>query len=158
MTHRHTQSCPIAQGLNIFGDKWVFLIIRESLYGVTRFKDFQENTGIAKNLLTDRLNTLVDEGIFEKVNVGDRGTRYAYQLTEKGQSLKTIIFAIFQWGNSHLYTLDEQPVVLLDRKNMQPIETLQLRRIDGTVLQDEDILVIPGPGADKTTFKKNIDS
>ena len=154
MTYRHTHSCPIAQGLNIFGDKWVFLILRESFYGITRFKDFQTNTGIAKNLLTVRLNTLVDEGIFEKVNVGDKGTRYAYQVTEKGQSLKIIVFAILQWGNTHLYTLDEQPIVLLDRKNMQPIEPLQLRNIEGDVLQDEDILIIPGPGADKDTIER----
>lgn len=154
MTYKHTHSCPIAQGLNIFGDKWMFLILREAFYGVSRFKDFQINTGIAKNLLTVRLNILVDEGIFEKVNIGDKGTRYVYQLTEKGRSLKIIVFAIFQWGNNHLYNIDDQPIVLLDRKNMQPIEPLQLRSIDGNVLQDEDILIIPGPGADIDTIDR----
>ena len=87
MANRHTQTCAIAGALNVLGDHWPLLLVREAFYGSTRFGEFQRNTGIAKTLLSDRLLFLEEEGIFRKEDVGERGTRYAYRLTEKGVAL-----------------------------------------------------------------------
>ena len=103
MTRPHTQTCAVAGFLNIFGDNWTLLIIREALYGVTRFKEFRTNTGIAKNLLSDRLVSLVSQGILEKRDIGEHGTRYAYHLTDRGRALETVLFAVQEWGNEHVY-------------------------------------------------------
>ncbi|MEL7372034.1 MAG: helix-turn-helix domain-containing protein, partial [Myxococcota bacterium] len=81
MGKRHTQTCPVAGFLNIFGDSWTLMIVREAFYGATRFSEFQRNTGIAKNLLSDRLSMLVEEDILQIENIGERGTRYAYRFT-----------------------------------------------------------------------------
>ena len=80
MSKRHTQKCSVAGFLNVFGDGWTLLVIREALYGATRFSEFRANTGIAKNLLSDRLSKLVDEGILATEDIGERGSRNALQL------------------------------------------------------------------------------
>ena len=96
MAKPHTQTCPIAAFLNVFGDAWTLMIIREAFYGATRFTEFQRNTGAARNLLSDRLAMLVSNGVLERQNVGEQGTRYAYRLTDKGQSLVPVLVAMMQ--------------------------------------------------------------
>ena len=86
MAEPHQQTCPIAASLNELGDAWTLLIVREALYGATRFRDFRNNTGIAKNLLASRLNQMVETDILEKFDVGEHGTRYEYKLSPKGKA------------------------------------------------------------------------
>ncbi|ENV36494.1 hypothetical protein F959_02439 [Acinetobacter venetianus RAG-1 = CIP 110063] len=92
-------SCPIARSLSIFGDRWTLLIIRNAFLRTRRFDDFQKQLGITRHLLTERLNRLVDNKIFEKVLYQEAPKRYEYKLTEKGLALYPIIMAVTTWGN-----------------------------------------------------------
>jgi DNA-binding HxlR family transcriptional regulator len=99
MTIPHQQACPIAASLNQLGDAWTLLIVREANRGVSRFSDFRKNTGIAKNLLAQRLIQMVEHGILEKHDVGSLGTRFEYRLTAKGKALAPMMATIIQWVN-----------------------------------------------------------
>lgn len=93
-------NCPIARSLSIFGDRWTLLIIRNAFMATHRFDDFQKQLGITRHLLTERLNRLVDNHIFEKVLYNEAPKRYKYKLTEKGLALYPVIVSISTWGNS----------------------------------------------------------
>lgn len=95
-------NCPIARSLSIFGDRWTLLIIRNSFMRTRRFDDFQRQLGITRHLLTERLNRLVDNQIFEKVLYQDAPKRYEYRLTERGLALYPIILTLSAWGNRWL--------------------------------------------------------
>lgn len=154
MTHRHTHTCPVAEVLNIFGDHWTWLIVREAFYGATRFSEIQRNTGIARNLLSDRLRLLVSEGILETVDIGTSGTRHAYRLTPKGESLHPLLLALSQWGNTHIYGQENAPAEIIDKRTGRPIPAIAVRGEDGKVLSPDDIEIHPGPGASAATVKR----
>ncbi|MEM0896100.1 MAG: helix-turn-helix domain-containing protein [Verrucomicrobiota bacterium] len=91
--------CPVACSLDLIGDKWTLLVVRDLLLGRSHFKDFEESPeGIATNILTNRLGRLVDEGLAEKTPSPERKGRAAYQLTKKGKSLEPVVQAISDWG------------------------------------------------------------
>ena len=94
--------CSVARTLEIVGDRWTWLIIRDAFLGVSRFREFQESLGVAPNVLHDRLTRLVDERIFERQPYGERPVRYAYRLTQKGEDLFTALNALRQWGDEYL--------------------------------------------------------
>src|SRR5215475_12752821 len=93
------QNCSIASALEVVGERWTLLIVRDVFLGLRRFDQFQESLGIARNVLTDRLNWLVDEGILERVLYSDRPERYEYRLTQKGRDLLLPLLARQQWGD-----------------------------------------------------------
>ncbi|MFW1857398.1 winged helix-turn-helix transcriptional regulator [Acinetobacter defluvii] len=92
--------CPIARTLSIFGDRWTLLIIRNAFLRTQRFDDFQQQLGITRHLLAERLNRLVDCHVFEKVLYNQSPKRYEYKLTPKGKALYPIIIAMSDWGNT----------------------------------------------------------
>lgn len=92
-------NCSIAQCLEVVGEWWTLLIVRDALFGVTRFDDFRSRLGIARNVLTQRLEHLVAQGILEKTPYQDNPVRYDYLLTDKGRSLWQILAAMRQWGD-----------------------------------------------------------
>ena len=96
------QNCSIARALEVVGERWTLLIIRDVLLGLHRFDEFQESLGIARNVLTDRLNRLVDEGVLERVLYSERPERYEYHLTKKGLDLNIALTALRQWGDDYL--------------------------------------------------------
>lgn len=147
MTQKHRQACPIAHSLNIIGDRWTLLIIREAFGATTRFSDFQRRTGIARNLLADRLSLLVAEGILMKKDIGERGVRYAYHLTEKGRALLPVMVALHMWGNENLFGNGAEPVLLVDRSTGETIRSVEIRTSSGAAVQPENIRRRPGPGA-----------
>ena len=147
MANRHTQTCAIAGALNVLGDSWTLLLVREAFNGVTRFSEFQRNTGIAKTLLSDRLAFLVDEGIFRTEDVGERGTRLAYVLTEKGRALDTVMVALMQWSNEHVFGKGKEPMFLIDRDTGRPVRQMRLRNAKGKHLRSDDVCYRAGPGA-----------
>jgi DNA-binding HxlR family transcriptional regulator len=93
------QDCPIARTLEIVGERWTLLIVRDVLDGLSRFDQFQASLGIARNVLTDRLNRLVAEGILERVPYSKRPPRYEYRLTERGRELEPALAALRRWGD-----------------------------------------------------------
>jgi DNA-binding HxlR family transcriptional regulator len=103
------QDCSIARTLEIVGERWTLLIVRDAFLGLTRFDEFQQSLGIARNVLTERLNLLVDEGILERVRYSERPERHDYQLTQKGRDLRLVLAGLRQWGDAHV---GEGPTVL----------------------------------------------
>ena len=107
--------CPVACALDLFGDRWTLLVIRDLLMGRTRFKEFSTSPeGIPTNILSDRLSRLLEGGLVEKFPTSAGSKRFAYRLTEKGQSLKPIILSIRDWGleweaGTRLMNLSETP-------------------------------------------------
>ena len=97
-------SCAIARSLGVLGERWTFLILREAFSGLTRFAEFRDSLGIAPDVLTDRLTTLVDYGVLERVAYQEPGarSRSAYVLTPAGRELMVVLAALQQWGDEHL--------------------------------------------------------
>lgn len=105
-------SCSIAATLMVIGDRWTLLILRDIFRGVRRFTQLREDLGIAKNILSDRLQKLVDAGVLETVEYQQRPVRYEYRLTAKGQDLSPSLVALMHWGD-RWYAADGPPTVLV---------------------------------------------
>jgi len=96
------QNCSVARSLELVGERWTLLIVRDAFLGRHRFEEFQASLGIARNILTDRLAKLVDHGIFERVRYQERPDRYEYRLTDKGRDLRLPLLALMEWGDRYL--------------------------------------------------------
>jgi DNA-binding HxlR family transcriptional regulator len=113
------QNCSIARALEIVGERWTLLIVRDAFLGISRFDDFQESLGIARNVLAERLARLVDEGILERVRYSERPERYEYRLTPKGRELNVALAGLRQWGDRYLS--DRPPRVLRAKADGTPV-------------------------------------
>jgi DNA-binding HxlR family transcriptional regulator len=137
------QNCSIARALEIVGERWTLLIIRDVFLGRRRFDQLQESLGIARNVLTDRLNRLVDEGVLERVLYSERPERYEYRLTSMGGDLNIALAAFRQWGDQYL---SEKPPVLLRRKvDKKPVVAALVPK-GAKVLRAAEVEAVPGPG------------
>lgn len=132
-------SCSIARCLEQVGDGWTLLIIREAFFGTRRFGEFQSHLGIAPNVLTARLQGLVQHGILQAMAESENGRVLDYRLTDKGRDLFPIVIALLQWGDRHTPAPDGPPVQVVDRENGRPIAALQVHSDDGRVLQARDV-------------------
>ena len=99
--------CPIARSLDVIGDWWSLLIVREAAKGVTRFSEFQRNLGLARNILTIRLKALVASGILSNVPASDGSAYLEYRLTDKGRALRPVLAALARWGREFLFAPGE---------------------------------------------------
>ncbi|MGH8995875.1 MAG: winged helix-turn-helix transcriptional regulator [Acidimicrobiales bacterium] len=113
--HYESQHCSIARSLEVVGDRWTILIVREALWGTRRFDDFQRNLGIARTVLTERLGRLVDDGVLVKRRYQERPARFEYRLTEKGTDLWPVLMALLFWGDRH--TVDSPPPVVIEHRD-----------------------------------------
>jgi DNA-binding HxlR family transcriptional regulator len=139
------QNCSIARTLEIVGERWTLLIIRDAFLGRSRFDEFRESLGIARNVLTDRLNRLVDEGIMERRRYSERPPRDEYVLTEKGRELRLALTGLRQWGDRYL---SEQPPRLLQRRSdAKPVIVAFVPEDAAGVLREDELESVPGPGA-----------
>jgi DNA-binding HxlR family transcriptional regulator len=138
------QNCSIARALEVVGERWTLLIVRDAFLGLRRFDEFQESLGIARNVLTDRLNRLVDEGILERVRYSERPERFEYHLTTKGRELNIALAGLRQWGDRYL---SEKPPRIMRRKtDRKPVVAALVPRGTDVVRYDE-VETVPGPGA-----------
>ncbi len=108
------QICSVAGTLELVGERWTLLIVRDAFMGARRFEDFQRRTGAARNVLSNRLNTLVEEGILRRVPYQEHPVRYEYRLTEKGLDLWPVIVALVQFGDRHIYP-GRAPILLVHK-------------------------------------------
>jgi DNA-binding HxlR family transcriptional regulator len=136
------QDCSIARALEIVGERWTLLIIRDAFLGRRRFEEFQESLGIARNVLTERLNRLVEEGIFERVRYQERPERFEYKLTRKGRDLNVALTALRQWGDEYI---SEKPPVLLRTKVDKKAVVAALIPKGSQHLRADEVEVVPGP-------------
>ncbi|MBQ0711052.1 MULTISPECIES: helix-turn-helix domain-containing protein [unclassified Ochrobactrum] len=134
--------CPSARALDVIGDWWSLLIVREAFDGVTRFSAFQRNLGIARNILSDRLRKLTAEEIMESVPDPNGGAHQEYRLTAKGRDLLPVVVALRQWGETHLFAPEEPHSRLVDTVSGQNIAKLDVRAQDGRVLSADDVVLI----------------
>jgi DNA-binding HxlR family transcriptional regulator len=133
-------NCSIASALDIVGEPWTLLIVRDAFYGVRRFDDFQENLGIARNVLTARLKKLVEAGVFRKTAYRQRPLRHEYRLTEKGAALFTVIVGLKQWGDRFgTAARGGKPMDLVDRGDGRPLEPLLIDADTGQRLELTEI-------------------
>ena len=127
-------ACPVARSVDLIGDRWSLLIVRDAFDGMRRFGDFQRSLGVARNILADRLRKLVDAGILETQDASD-GTAYQeYVLTLEGESLFPVVVALRQWGEQHLFERGERHSVLVDKRNGKPIPFMVPTARDGSTL------------------------
>ncbi len=137
------QSCSIARALEVVGERWTLLIVRDAFLGLRRFDEFQESLGIARNVLTDRLNRLVDEGILERVRYSERPERFEYRLTAKGRELDIALAGLRQWGDK--YVSDKPPRLMRRKADRKPVIAALVPK-GAPVLRPGDVETVPGPG------------
>lgn len=139
--------CSVAQALEVVGEWWTLLIIRDAFLGVRRFDDFVERLGIARNVLTSRLATLVEAGVLERRTYDEGRQRHDYVLTDKGRALWPVLTVLRQWGDEWILGKGNEPVVLEHlscghRTTVVPVCDVCGERIDG-----RSVRAVPGPGA-----------
>jgi DNA-binding HxlR family transcriptional regulator len=141
------KECSISRAMEVVGDRWSILLLREAYYGTRRFDEFQYYLGVAPNILSARLKKFVDLGMMTRVPLAEHGGRYEYVLTEKGRDFFPTYLALKKWGDDWLAEPEGPQVVFRDRSSGQPIEypTLMSRR--GKPLEFEDIEIVAGSGA-----------
>lgn len=126
--------CPVARALDVIGDWWSLLIIRDAFDEVRRFSEFEKGLGIAKGMLATRLRDLTERGILETAPASDGSAYKEYVLTEKGRGLFLVIIALRQWGEDYLYRPGDLRSSLLEAKSGDPVGRLELRAQDGRPL------------------------
>ena len=140
------QNCSIAGTLELIGERWTPLIIRDAFLGIRRFDDFQRNLGIARNVLQARLERLVEAGILKRKPYQERPPRYEYVLTRRGVDLWPVIMALMSWGDRHLFP-DGPPVVIRHKGCGGAMDDRRICRKCGTPLEPWDAEPELGPGA-----------
>ncbi|HWM86879.1 MAG TPA: helix-turn-helix domain-containing protein [Kofleriaceae bacterium] len=148
------ENCSIARALEVLGDWWTLLVVREAFLGTRRFADFEANLPISKNVLTQRLSHLVEHGVLERVDAGVHGPRYEYELTRMGKDLVVVLTALRQWADRWVFGPGREPVLFCDRRTGRPIPRLLLRGEDGEPLRAGEIEMRPGPGASAETVER----
>lgn len=140
--------CPSARSLDVIGDWWSLLIVRDAFDGLTRFGEFQKSLGIAKNILAQRLRTLVERGILASVPAPNGGAHQEYQLTDMGRDLFPVMVALRQWGERYLFEPGEPHSKLVDRDTGRPIR-LDVRTDDGSAITADKALILKVPVPDE---------
>ncbi|CAN5310074.1 helix-turn-helix domain-containing protein [soil metagenome] len=135
-------NCGIARALQIVGDWWTLLIVRDAFHGRQRFNEFQKSLGLAKNILSARLKKLVEEGILKVEQDSEVPSSRRYLLTKKGERLGTILVALWQWGEENGFERGELKYAMVDKRGGKPLAKLQIISRDGEVLGPRDFHMV----------------
>jgi DNA-binding HxlR family transcriptional regulator len=138
------QVCSIARALEVLGERWTLLIVRDALRGLRRFDDLQQSLGVARNVLAERLRRLVEAGVLERVEYQQRPTRHEYRLTDRGRELGVALLALLQWGDRHLAGPEGPPRVGRHRDCGGALRVRMVCEHCGDTVDDPEI--VPGPG------------
>src|SRR6202048_2057709 len=138
-------TCSVAQCLDVVGEWWSLLIVRDAFLGVTRFDDFQARLGISRNILTQRLNRLVDNGVMKRVPYQDHPPRSEYRLTDKGRDLWHVVTAMRQWGDRWAAP-DGPPVEMIHKGCGHVADAVAVCSVCGEQLDARAVRVVAGPG------------
>lgn len=145
------RNCAIARSLDILGDGWTLLILRDAFFGVRRFADFERHLAISKNVLSQRLRSLVDHEILERVDAGEHGERFEYRLTAKGEALLPVLTTLREWGDEWIFGEGNEPLVFRDRASGELLPRTRVRDAAGRALSRRELWAEAGPGADAST-------
>jgi DNA-binding HxlR family transcriptional regulator len=146
--------CPIARSLERVGEWWSILILRDAFHGLTRFDQFQKSLDIAPNMLTRRLNALVESGLLERRRYNERPPRDEYVLTERGRDFRPVLWALLSWGNKH-FAPEGKSVVLVDRETGAEADPVLVDRASGRPISDAAFRSAAGPAADERTRRRH---
>ena len=149
-----TLNCSVAYALELIGEGWSILILREAFLGVRRFEDFQKHLGVARNILTIRLNKLCDNEILMRTPIKEGGKRHEYRLTPMGRDLYPTLIAMTQWGDRWLHRTEGAPVRFVERESGEDIANVAIHSRDGRQLDPREIALRPGPGATEETRER----
>lgn len=138
--------CSVAQCLEVVGEWWSMLIVRDVFLGVSRFDQFQERLGISRNVLTQRLARLVEAGVLKKVPYSGNPPRYDYRLTEKGRDLWPVITTMREWGDKYAAP-SGPPLQIVHNRCGQVAEAVLVCSACGEPLGAREVIAVPGPGA-----------
>ena len=145
--------CPVARSLERVGEWWSILILRDAIYGITRFDEFQKNLAIAPNMLTRRLTALVEAGLLEKRLYCEKPPRYEYILTPRGRDFRPILLSLQAWGNRH-FAPEGASVMLVDRATGLPADPILVDCNTGQPITDATHANAPGPAAGPRVKKR----
>jgi DNA-binding HxlR family transcriptional regulator len=138
--------CPVARTLEVLGDWWTLLIVRDAFRGLTRFKEFEASLGVSSNILAARLKALVDGGVLA-VSARDQGGRaLSYALTDRGRALLPTLIAMSLWGLAHRFEPGAATVEVVDRATGRRVDGLLYRTDDGRVIDETQVQVRPVRG------------
>lgn len=140
-----SDECPIARSLERVGEWWSILIMRDALHGLRRFDEFSRSLGIAPNMLTRRLNGLVDAGMLERRAYSERPPRYEYVPTAKGEDFRMVLMSLVAWGNRH-YAQEGASVEVVERETGQQVQPM-MATVDGAWVAMDQCVVRAGPAA-----------
>ena len=136
--------CPIARSLDQVGEWWSILILRDAFKGMTRFDQFQKNLGIAPNMLTRRLATLVESGLLERRLYSEKPPRHEYVLTPKGRDFRPVLWALIAWGNKHVPP-EGGTMVVVDAETGEEVEPVLVDGRTGRLLRSPEFKVANVP-------------
>lgn len=139
--------CSAARALELLGDRWALLLIREVMFGTHRFDDFAAHLGIARNVLSAKLCGLVEAGVLVQRPLRQDAKRLGYELTEMGEGLLPVLVALLQWGDRWLQTPDSIPILVIERATGEALAPIRLRNAAGKELTRRELDWAPGPGA-----------
>lgn len=138
-------NCSIFRALDVLADRWTMLVLREAFMGARRFTDMQRDLGVARNVLTDRLNLLVDAGVLERRQYQDRPVRHEYRLTAMGKELQPALLTLMHWGDTHL--APHGPPALIHHQDCGNVTApLLVCEHCREPLTPRNVTVKPGPG------------
>ena len=149
----HKMLCPIARSLERVGEWWSMLIMRDALHGMRRFDEFQKSLGIAPNMLTRRLNSLVEAGLLERRRYSTRPPRYEYVPTACGRDFFLVLVALVNWGNKH-FVGDGKSVVIADRRTGATADPLLVDVTTGQPIDEPNYALAAGPAANARIRQK----
>ena len=139
------QVCSIAHTLEVIGERWTLLVVRDALLGLRRFDDFQRSLGVARNVLADRLKRLTAAGVLERVPYQQRPQRFEYQLTAAGRELAVAVIALMHWGDRHLAGPAGPPRLTRHRDCGGAVHSTLVCATCAEPVPDADLEVLPGP-------------
>jgi DNA-binding HxlR family transcriptional regulator len=144
----------VARALGQIGERWSLLIVREAIMGSARFDEFHSRLGVARNILTARLTTLVEAGVLQRTQSTESARIFDYTLTDKGWDLLPVVAALMHWGDVWIEPEAGPPIVLIDRRSGRPVPRVTLRDENGTLIDREGIVIRAGRGATPRTRKR----
>jgi DNA-binding HxlR family transcriptional regulator len=144
-------SCSIAEGVSVFGDQWTLLIVRDALFGVTRFEQFQRNLGISRNLLARRLADLTDHDLLKRVPQREGSQRWDYLPTDKCRDLVPVLLAMGQWSEKWMPASAGRRAIPIERKTGRQVDLQIRRKLDGKKVRNTAIAFKPAPASTHRT-------
>lgn len=138
--HHH---CSLARTVDVIGDKWALMILRDAFYGLRSFSAFQSSLGIAKTVLSDRLQRLTDGGILERVQAREGVERYEYRLTEAGRDMFPIVMALVQWGDRWIFGPGKEPLQMVERETGERVRPVSVQSLTGHNLTPRQVTFAP---------------